>query len=466
MKAPHSRWFPIALGWIMLVSSTSQAQVALRSAPAPRYQQIKTWHEQQWALATTPSEKMEVLRQTVRQGRHSGDRRLFNQFKNFGGDFAFDTDLPGLRQSILYLASDNRNVAMGAARTLRYAGVINGDARFEFTGLNRVIENAAGKTDADLLFRHKQTGKSVRIEVKEWSPQAQRANLRRAETQFRKMAEDRRVTGRLQAWVNRRGNTPRIESLGKKYGIPVYANVATGKTAYKPGQMTLAKVLNDTDRRATFFPRTISGGLELGLGAYQLWVAGPEMWNELELLLDPDRADQASRARLGQQGSLALGGGLLTMSGGIKSLDTISKILKFQKLSSLSTRLSGLSRWSGRLGVGVTLLASGFVVGQYYRGDLTDRQFTQILSPMGGGVLGGLGGGWGGAALGSWVGFMCGGPFGAGIGGTIGAILGGFGGGYAGSSLVAYGVNTYYAIKDQSMEAERVKAIYAHYGLP
>ena len=387
-------------------------------------------------------------------------------FKNFDGEFAFNPDLAGFRQLTSFQASDNRYVVKGAARTIRYAGVINGDSRYELTGLNQPLKNAAGKTDADILFRHKETGKNVRMEVKSWSARTQKANLKGAEAQFRKMAVDQRVSGRLQVWVNDEPNIPPIEALGKKYRITIYGNVATGKRTSKPGQMTLAKVLNDTDRRAAFFSRNIGGSFEIGLGAYQLWVAGRGAWNELEILLDPDRADQASWEHLGQQGSLALGGGLLTVSGGIKLTDALGEVLKIQRLSSLSSKLSGLSRWSGRLGVGVTLLAGGFVAWEYYRGGLTDRQFTQVLLPLGGGLLGGAGGAWGGAALGSWVGFLCGGPVGAGIGGTIGAIVGGFGGGYAGSSLAGYGISAYHEIKDQDMEAERVKAIYAHYGLP
>ena len=273
-------------------------------------------------------------------------------------------------------------MVFGAARTVRYAGVINGDSRFTLTELNKPLKSAYGKTDADILCRHNETGKEVRIEVKEWSAKTQRANLKKAEAQFHKMAEDQTETGRLQAWVNRRANIAQVEALGKKYGIPVYGDVATGKTASKPGQMTMTKVLNDTDRRAAFYSRTVSGGFQLALGVYQLGVAGSEAWSEIERFLDPGRADQASWMRLGEQGLLAAGGGLLTVSGGIRLSDTLGHALKLQKLSSVTSKLSGLSRWSGRFGVVATLGAGVLVTIEYTHGGLTDRQFTRITMPM------------------------------------------------------------------------------------
>src|SRR5262245_42091283 len=108
MRSLFGRCLIIAIGWIAGNFVSAQAQVA-RPTTAPRYPQIKAWHEQQWALATTPSEKMEILRQTVRRGRYSGDHRLMNMFKNFEGDFAIDPELPGLRKTLLLLASDNQN---------------------------------------------------------------------------------------------------------------------------------------------------------------------------------------------------------------------------------------------------------------------------------------------------------------------------------------------------------------------
>jgi len=316
------------LASLALDASFSYAQVTVQPAAMPRFPQIKTWQEQQLSLSRTSEERSEILRRTVRQGRYSGDPRLTRMFQNLEGDFAFDPELPGLGKTILLTASDNMSQVRGASRTLRYAGVINGDSRFTLTGLNEPYANGAGRTDADIQFRHVETGRNGHIEVKEWSHESQIANLRKAEGQFRKMAEDRQTSGRLQAWVNRCSNTPEIEALGRKYHIPVYGDVATGKAAAKPGQMTLKAVLDDIDRHASFLSRGFGGGAELGFGIYQLVVSGHSFSSELDLLLDPEQAGQASLLHVGESGSLALGGGLLTVSGGIKVAQTLSEVKK------------------------------------------------------------------------------------------------------------------------------------------
>ena len=71
----------------------TQARVSPPSATMPRYKRIKAWHEQQWGLATTPCEKLEVLRKTVRQGRYAGDRRVINMFKNSEGESTFNPNI-------------------------------------------------------------------------------------------------------------------------------------------------------------------------------------------------------------------------------------------------------------------------------------------------------------------------------------------------------------------------------------
>src|SRR5271157_1459676 len=368
------------LASLALSAPFSYAQVAVQPAAMRRYPQIKTWQEKQWALSRTPEERLEILRQTVRKGRYSGDPRLPRMFQNLERELTFDPEMPGLGRTILLSASDSTSQVRGASRTLRYAGVINGDRRFELTRLNEPYANAAGKTDADIEFRHMETGRKGRIEVKEWSEESQRTNLAKAESQFRKMAEDRRVSGRLQAWVNRRANTPEIEALGRKYQVPVYGDVATGKAAARPGQMTLKVVLDDIDRRAASFSRASGGGAQFGFGIYQLVVSGHAFSRELDLLLDPEQAGQASLLHLGESGSLALGGGFLAVSGGIKVAQTLEEARKLSDVGRVASRLSGLSKWSGRLGILATATAGGLVAWEYYRGGLTDRQFSDRKS--------------------------------------------------------------------------------------
>ena len=101
-------------------------------------------------------------------------------FKNFEGDFAIDPNFPGLRELALLTASDNRNVASGASRSMVYALKLVSDPRFELIAVGERYENSVGKSDIDLKFRHRETGRLGHAEFKEWSPESQKANLSKA----------------------------------------------------------------------------------------------------------------------------------------------------------------------------------------------------------------------------------------------------------------------------------------------
>jgi hypothetical protein len=257
----------------------------------------------------------------------------------------------------------------------------------------------------------------------------------------------------MQVWVNRRKNIPEIEAMGRKYGIPVFGDVATGRAALKPDQPSLRVVLEHIDRRA-WMPRAISGGAQLGFGVFMSITSGTQAWNDVRMLLADDQNGDASLARLGQHLSMTAAGGLFSASGSIQ----VARSLGY------ASKLAGLSRWSGRLGLGATLAAGGFVLWQYQSGQLSDREFTRLWVPLGTSAVLGAGGAWAcvwtGAAIGSWFG-----PAGTVVGGVVGGLVGGVGAGWLGNSLASSGLEAVYSIKDQRMESQRVRFVYSLYGL-
>jgi hypothetical protein len=331
--------------------------------------------------------------------------------------------------------------------------VLNGDPRFELTGSNRPMTSASGKTDTDIEFRHRGTGRYGRIEVKELSRETQRRNLGKLEVQFRKMAEDRRHVGRIQVWINRRKNIPEIEAYGRKYGIPVYGDVATGRVTFRPGQPSLRNVLDHIDRRASM-RGSISGSAQLGFGLYQLVSSGFETWDDLRALLDDDRETVSALDSLGQHLSMTVAGGLFSVSGSVQ----VARGLGY------ASKLTSLSRWPGRLGAGAVLAAGGFVLWQYQDGKLTYREFNRILIPLTSGAVLGVGGAWSGMQIGAAIGSIFG-PEGALIGAIGGGLAGGLGGNWLGNDLASRWLEAGYSLKDQEMEAQRVRFVYSLYGV-
>jgi hypothetical protein len=51
------------------------------------------------------------------------------------------------------------------------------------------------------------------------------------------------------------------------------------------------------------------------------------------------------------------------------------------------------------------------------------------------------------------------------LGGAVDGVLGGLGGAWAGHTLASTGVESYFEMHDGKMEEERIKAVYAFYGL-
>jgi hypothetical protein len=450
------------LASVLMGKSLANGQAPTELRHASRNEQIKTWFKQQWTMSATDAEKLETLRGTIRQGPYSGQRVLVRMFQNLEGEFAVNPNIPGLGQLAQLAAFDNESGAKGARRTFVYGLKLNADSRFEWLSVNERYANSLGKSDIDIKFEHRSTYRIGHLESKELTAASQRADLRRISRQIQMMAEEQ-SKGQLVAWVNRRPNIPEVEALGRKYRVPVYGGVATGQAASKSGNRPIESVFDDLDRRATRFQRAFGSGAQLGFGLYQLVVSGQQFWNEMELLLDADRAENASALRLGQSGSLAVGGGLLAVSGGIKAGQALAGIRKLDSVARWASKLSGLSKWSGRFGTGATLIAGRFVAHEYYRGRLTDRQMSRITVGMVGGTLGSAGGAWAIAYVGAGIGALIAGPVGTTVGGAIGGIAGAIGGGWAGDALFTYGIDSQLQLRDKEMEKQRVAAIYAYY---
>ena len=179
--------------------------------PNSKYADFRTPLNHLLPQVRTNEQRLNLYRDTVDQRRYSGRPKLMKTLGNFAPEsFNLPTTAPGLSTTVRLRTSDNRE----NAQTLRYAKSLQGDGRFNVIGLNRQHLNAAGKTDADIVFRHKSTGLQVRMEVKHMTPNSQKANLPKIKTQILKMALDARITGEMQVWANSHADWLRVGEHG------------------------------------------------------------------------------------------------------------------------------------------------------------------------------------------------------------------------------------------------------------
>jgi hypothetical protein len=456
----------LAVLTLALFGADLHAQAPAAAPPLPRYPGIRTQFDQSFSQASTNEQRRDVFRQTVAQGRYSGRPMLMRMFGNFApGSFNLSPTTPGLSTTIRVLASDNRNLVMGHARTVLYANSIQGDGRFNVVGLNRLRVNSAGATDADIVFRHQPTGLQVRMEVKNMSLASQRANLGKIKSQILKMAQDAQLTGEMQVWANRHNVLPEVRTFAERQGIRVEERLRTGNTNLRPGDRRFQDFANGLDKELRVHARltAIAGGVKAGMGAYLAYQA----IRQLEMDITNFSGKQGDWLRVGDHGSTLLAGGGFGTAGAAQLARQIPALAN-------SARLVSLTKWGGRLGVAGTVLAEGFLVGQYLSGDLTERQFWHGQASLGGGLAGGLAGAWAGgktgAAIGAGIGSFFGpGPgtaIGAGIGGTIGAIGGGVGAGYAVAHFAGRGIEGLYRLQDAEQQETYAQFLLRHYQSP
>jgi hypothetical protein len=395
---------------------------------------------------------MEDYRILVRLGPHAGNRRLTNMFGSFEGRFAIDPSIPGLDTTVRLQASASHSQVKGSARTIRYLQIMSQDPRFTVTGVNRPRVTPIGKTDADLTFRHNETGLKGRIEVKDMSADSQRRNLRDIKLQILKMGHDHRQMGEWQYWINRQGNIPEVKEFARQHGVLIYERLGTG--SFRPGTESFQKFLNEQDQRflAQARMQVVSGGVQAGLGAFLFWTGSAAALQDVRELLEQDRARRDSWLRLGEHGSLVMSGAGLTVGGMARVGQSFSSLQG-------SSRMMMAGKWGGRAGVAGFVAAEGFVLWQYASGTMSDRQFVANQATLGGGIVGSLSGAWagakGGAGAGALIGSFFGPPgtaVGASIGGTIGAIGGGLAGGYVGATMGLNQASRSYHLHDQEQE--------------
>ena len=408
-----------------------------------------THMEQAAALGeVTKSEKLAWMRDQVRDGRY-GQRGLDNLFKDFEGKSYIEPTIPGVTKNFNALNSLSPQQAKGAARTLLFATRVYQDPRFQLVAVDQPVNASYGRTDKDLVLRHRQTGQLSRIEVKDVKPASQRADLERIKGQIDKMAAEYKSTGELQAWANRQETIPAIKVYAIEKGIPVFETTK---------QSEFSKVLDDFDRRSIEQTRMnfASGGFSTGVGLMLLYSST----HELLELSQAETDDFAVRLKIGEQGAMLVAGGGLTASGlaqfGSQFASKGSVVAKLP--------LGGVTKWGGRLGFAGILTAEGFAIAEYKTGAINNRQFYTMQSSLGGGLAGGAGG----TVIGFWIGGGVGClfgpeafPVGAGIGEFVGGVVGGFGGAELGN-MAASG---YYRNLAETQKQEVEASIYQHYGV-
>jgi hypothetical protein len=459
----------VLIAGVALRPTPAYAQAAARPTlrPGTPYPQIRTHYEQAMRVGLSKDQKLDLLREIVKAGRHSGDRRLQRMFKNFEGGYQIDLDTPGFLATGLQTASTNRVVVQGHARTIVYAQGFQRSGQFRLEALNQLTKTPLGKTDLDLVLRHKATGTGLRVEVKSMRPASQRTNLPDIYRQIDKMAWDAQRHGRLQAWVNSGEVIPQIKDYAARHGVAVYEHAHTGKAGRLPGRLAMDDVIAREGQRC-YQSRAVrtAGLLRLGGSVFMLAQGSSALLDDLRSLRHAEGEGLATMAQFGRDGSLVLAGGSLTVAG-------LADISRLTKLGEGSTKLRAVSRWGNRLGMTATLATGGIMFYQYHAGELSQRQLYTEGVGLGAGFGTGLAAGWALGKAGVWVGgaigFGLGGPPGAALGATIGGLLGGVGGGvgggYLGSSLASGQTAAYFELKDRRQQEKYQEFLYAHYGL-
>jgi len=416
--------------------ATAQSTLAL--APA------LTHHEQAAVLnGATKTEKAAWMREQVLKSRY-GQRGLDNLFKNFEGKGYIDPAIPGVTKNFNALSqrgwkSPSLPQAKGATRTLLYATKIYQDPRFQLVGVDQPVNAPYGRTDKDLVLRHKQTGQHSRIEVKDVKPSAQRADVERIKGQIDKMAAEYRRTGELQAWVNRQETIPAIKEYAQQKGVPLYE---------KTKQTELSKVLDDLQRRSVVEAQVklASGALSTGAGIVLLYTS-------TRGLLDAFRSDVndlQTNLRIGEQGSLLTAAGGLTASG-LAQLGS-----RFATTESTLAKLGSITKWGGRVGfVGIILGASlGIGIDYYHWDEMSARQrsVSMVQHSVSIGTL----------AIGFSVGFIVGSPTGP---GAFAVAVATAAAAYAAASVATAAVEDSYNRLDDAQKKQVCKFTYQHYGV-
>ena len=317
------------------------AQPAMGGAPG------LTHLEQAHAMGLlTHAEKAEWAREQI-LGTRYGDRGLQRIFKNFDGSHYIDPEVPGVVKNFRALGSSSGSQSIGARRTLIFATKAYNDRRFQLEAVDQPVPAIYGRTDKDLVLKHRQTGTSARFEVKDAKYASQQSDIARLKGQINKMAAEYQRTGQLQVWVNRQPTLAAIKEYARKNGIPVYENIH---------QSDFNKVLNDVHRQCVLRSRVkmFTAGLGILSGAALLYsgaMDGPR----------PGENEIGRTLHTGRQGSILMAGGSFLASGAASSLSGSSILSPKANLA-----LSKFSKWGSHFGIVGCVLGEGFGIASDY----------------------------------------------------------------------------------------------------
>lgn len=414
------------------------------------YREVKTWHEQFLRERPVPADRLDAMGSIVRTSQF-GERGLTRIYGNFEGTRSIDPLIRGVEQTVLLQRSASNSQAKGYRRELLYAIEFHNDPRFSLEEMNRVLERPWGRTDADIVIRHRSTGLYGRAEVKDVSLASQTTHLGRLKEQLDKMALEARRTGQVQFWINRREVLPELKEYANKRGIRVLGNVKTGRSSIgeaMPSQTAMHTVATDMAQASR--RRAIAGSAGLAFGAWMLVESAPGAFYAFQSVLNSETRTSQAWRRLGEQGFYTAAGSGMTLSGGA---------LLWRRYASegVQGQLFYLSRVGGVASFAALGLGDAFLISRYVYGDVSSREFWTTQSMLGSAVVGGIAGSWvGGAMAGVWASPL-----------TIdlGAVLGGAAGTLAGQKIGTLLADYYYDWKFAELDRAFGKVVYARYGI-
>lgn len=412
------------------------------------YGQVKTWHEQFLDGSPSRRERLNALRQIVRDG--SGERGLRRVFGSFEGARSIDPTIPGVEQTARMLRSASKSQAKGYKRELLYAVALHNSKDYRLVEMNRPLVRRWGNTDADIVFRSRRTGLFGRIEVKDFSLDSQTTNATKLMRQMDKMAREARLTGHRQYWMNRRPVTAALKRYADQRGIVVLENVATGRRRH-PGTQSFEAALRKIDRDFAQVAkrRGLAGGTQLAFGLWLAANSAPSAWQALADV-SADNSGAAWR-RLGEQGAYTIAGTGMAMAGA-------SMLFSPHVREAWGSRLYRMGRFGGIASAGALLAGQAFFITRYRSGDINSREFWTQQWVMNGQAFGSFAGAWLGRGAGLLIGKH---PFFA----TAGGALGGVAGGGVGQKFSAWGVERYYDWRFGELDEAFGRAVYRQYGL-
>lgn len=413
------------------------------------YREVKTWHEQFLRGDPSKSERLDAMRSIIGTSRF-GERGLRSIYRNFEGNRFIDPLIRGVEQTVLMQRSASNAQAKGYRRELLYATEFHNDPRFSLEQMNRILRRPWGNTDADFIIRHRPTGLRGRVEVKDISLPTQSTSLSKLKVQMDKMALEGRRTGQPQFWINRREVHPDLQNYASKKGILVLGEVKTGRSptgsemSAKDAMDAVAKGAAHTHRR-----RAVVAGAKLAYGAWLL-LDSHGAANELQTVLNADTRTAQAWRRLGEQGSYAVAGGGMTLSGGA---------LLWSRYASEEAqgRLFNWSRTGGIVSLAALGAGEAFLISRYAYGDVSSREFWTTQWMLSSTLVGG--------AAGSWVGGAVGAMWQNPLSIDIAATLGGMAGAWIGQQLGARAADYYYDLKFAKLDEEFGKFVNDRYGV-